>query len=444
MSTYHKIWRIAGPMMLANISVPLLGLVDTAILGHLASPRYLAAVAVGSSILTMLFWGLGFLRMGTTGASAQARGSGDSRLQSEVLVQSLTLALLLGCAVLLLAPLFLPAALALMNTPPDSLELALTYTTIRLFSAPAVLITYVAMGWLIGQQKIRPVLLVTVSTNTLNIILDYIFILGLDMNSRGAAIASLISELAGAGIALIALEPTLAARSRRELWFMLSRVRRYTRILSANGALFVRTALLLFAFAFFTAQGAKFGVTVLAANTILLNLMLFTSHGLDAFAHAAEALVGEAVGKRSRLEFREVCLASARCSAATGLLLCLILLAGESLILSLMTDIPAVGATARTYYYWLLAMPLVSVACYLLDGIFIGALQTRWMQYSMLACVCGVYLPIWLLTQSWSNHGLWLSFLLFNVARGATLGFAFLWLSRRRRWWSHTAELTTK
>ncbi|MFT5604101.1 MAG: MATE family multidrug resistance protein [Paracoccaceae bacterium] len=435
MNTHHKIWRIAAPMIVANISVPLLGLADTAILGHLASAQYLAAVAVGSSLLMMLYWSLGFLRMGTTGASAQALGSNSHLAQSEVLIQSSALALVLGLLVLLLSPLILPAALALMNTPGQSLELALTYTEIRLFSAPAVLLTYVASGWLIGQQRTRWVLIIAVSTNALNIALDYTLILGFGMNSRGAAIASLVSEYVGAGIALIAVAPALTSRSRRELRIMLSQLHSYTRILSANGALFVRTTLLLFAFAFFTAQGAKFGATVLAANTILLNLMLFTAHGLDAFAHAAEALVGEAVGQRDWTRFKAVCLASAQWSTLTGLLLCGTLLLGEGPILALMTNIPDVANAANTYYGWLLVMPLVSVACYLLDGIFIGALQTRAMQYSMVFSVALVYLPIWSLTHNQGNHGLWLAFALFNVSRGVSLGLVFIRLTRNRQWW---------
>lgn len=439
MSTYQQIGRIAAPMIVANISVPLLGLVDTAILGHLESADYLAAVAVGTSLLAILYWSLGFLRMGTTGASAQARGSASSTAQSEVLVQSAALAMALGLCVLLLAPLILPTALALMNTPAASLELALTYLEIRLFSAPAVLFTYVAVGWLIGQQRTRWVLIIVVSTNVLNIVLDYALILGLGMNSRGAAIASLISECLGAILALVAVAPALTARSRHELWSMLSKIHRYARIISTNGALFVRTALLLFAFAFFTAQSAKFGATVLAANTILLNLMLFTSHGLDAFAHAAEALIGEAVGQRDWRRFRAVCIACAHCTALTGLLLSAILFLAEANILSLMTNINEVATTAHHFYIWLLFLPLVSASCYLLDGIFIGALQTRWMQFSMIFCITCVYLPCWVLSQELGNHGLWLSFLLFNLARGASLGLIFIQLTRQRRWW-HPAK----
>ncbi len=439
MTTYQQIGRIAAPMIVANISVPLLGLVDTAILGHLESADYLAAVAVGTSLLAILYWSLGFLRMGTTGASAQARGSANSTAQSEVLVQSAALAMALGLCVLLLAPLILPTALTLMNTPAASRELALTYLEIRLFSAPAVLFTYVAVGWLIGQQRTRWVLVIVVSTNVLNIVLDYVLILGLGMNSRGAAIASLISECLGAILALVAVAPALTARSRHELWFMLSKPSRYTRIISTNSALFVRTALLLFAFTFFTAQSAKFGASVLAANTILLNLMLFASHGLDAFAHAAEALIGEAVGRRDWRRFRAVCIACAQCTALTGLLLSATLLVAESNILSLMTNINEVAITAQHFYIWLLFMPLVSASCYLLDGIFIGALQTRWMQFSMIFCITCVYLPCWMLSQELGNHGLWLSFLLFNLARGASLGLIFSQLTRQRRWW-HPAK----
>ncbi len=434
MSLHHKIWRIAGPLILSNLSVPLLGLVDTAILGHLESPTYLAAVAVGSSILAFFYWGFGFLRMGTTGASAQAWGAADRDSQVEVLLQSASLALGLGLAVLLIGPWLAPLAVSAMQTPPSARELAISYLDIRLLSAPAVLLTYVAVGWLIGQQRARWALVVMVATNGLNIVLDYLLIMGAGLNSDGAAYASVISEYCGAGIALWAVAPALRGLARPQLSHLLVSAN-YRQLLQTNSALFVRTAALLFAFAFFTAQSAGFGTSVLAANTILLNLLLFTSHGRDGFAHAAEALVGESAGRRRADEFAAVCKACGQWSLATGALLSLALLLAQTPSIALMTDLPEVRASAHEHFAWLVALPLISVASYLLDGIFIGALQTRWMQYTMLLCVLGVYLPVWQLSQGLGSHGLWLAFTRFNLARGLSRGLAFGHLQRRQRWW---------
>lgn len=437
MSLHHKIWRIAGPLILSNLSVPLLGLVDTAILGHLESPTYLAAVAVGSSILAFFYWGFGFLRMGTTGASAQAWGAADRESQVEVLLQSAALALTLGLAVLLIGPWLAPLAVSAMQTPNSAREFAVSYLDIRLLSAPAVLLTYVAVGWLIGQQRARWALVVMVVTNALNIVLDYLLIMGAGLNSDGAAYASVISEYCGAGIALWAVAPALRGLPRRQLGRMLASAN-YRQLLQTNSALFVRTAALLFAFAFFTAQSAGFGTSVLAANTILLNLLLFTSHGLDGFAHAAEALAGESAGRRRADEFTAVCKACGQWSLATGALLSLALLLAQTPIIALMTDLPEVRSSAHEHFGWLIALPLISVASYLLDGIFIGTLQTRWMQTTMLLCVLGIYLPVWQMSQGLGSHGLWLAFALFNLARGLSLGLVFLHLQRRQAWWPTT------
>ncbi|WP_372747305.1 MATE family efflux transporter [Litorivivens sp.] len=435
LNSHHKIWRIAAPMMLANISVPLLGLVDAAILGHLESPRYLAAVAVGTSILSILYWGFGFLRMGTTGASAQAWGASDATAQSRVFIQSATLALLLSALIMLLAPPLIPFAVAWLNAPPEAAPLSVGYLNIRLYSAPAVLLTYVAIGWLLGQQRARWALTITVLTNLLNIILDYWFILGLGLNTQGAALASVISEYGGALVALLAIAPSLRRHCARTLLTLAARLSDYPQLLQSSGALFVRTTALLLALAFFTAHSAEFGTTVLAANTLLINLMFFTAHALDGFAHAAEALTGEAVGKRDFPDFLRTCRRCAEWSVATAALLSLVLWLGKPLILAVLTDISEVSAIAASYYPWLIALPLLSAASYLFDGIFIGALQTRWMQHTMLVSIVGVYLPTWYLTQSWGNHGLWFAFCALNLARGLTLAAAFLMLCHHRRWW---------
>ncbi|MGB2253394.1 MAG: MATE family efflux transporter [Spongiibacter marinus] len=424
-----KIWSLAWPMILANLSVPLLGLVDTAVLGHLADSRHLSAVAIGASILSLCYWTFGFLRMGTTGASAQSLEHSDS-----LLIKAVLLGLALGSVVWLISPALRSPGLTLMNAEGHLRPLADSYLQIRLISAPAVLASYAITGWLLGQQQARWPLAIALFTNILNIFLDLLLIVGLNMASEGAAIASAISEYAGFTLGLYAVRQPLGSAIRRGLLNSLKRGMPMRRLLSANAQILVRTAALLFSFSFFTAQGAKHGEVILAANTILMQLALAAAYGMDGFAHAAEALAGRAYKQADRGAFLEVCKTCGRWSLYSALAASLILATGKPLILSLMTSIADVQATANHYYPWLIALPLLSVASYCYDGIFIGALRTGAMQYCMLFSVFVVYLPLWWACTSWGNHGLWLAFAAFNATRGLTLAACFFWLFSEKRW----------
>ena len=422
-------------MILANVSVPLLGLVDTAILGHLDSARYLAAVAIGSTLLSFLYWGFGFLRMGTTGASAQSRHRPPS--PEVVLLQAMLLALVIAIVIMLGARYLVPFATEWMNTPVQSRALAEQYLTIRLYSAPAVLVNYAIVGWLLGQQRARWPLIIALVTNGLNIGLDWLFILHWQGLTEGAARASVIAEYCGLLVGLFAVRHSLRQWPSQLPWWRDALIsRQYGRFIGANRHLFFRTLLLLGAFAFFTAQGARLGTEVLAANAILLQLVFFSAHGLDGFAHASEALSGDAVGARSYRYFYAVCKACALWTGLTALAISLFFWLAQTPVLFTMSDIDSVRQLAGDYYIWLILMPVVSAASYLLDGIFIGALHTRWMFHTMLVSVLAVFLPVWYLTLELGNHGLWLSFMAFNAARGITLTWVFQRLARRQGWWS--------
>ncbi len=422
-------------MILANVSVPLLGLVDTAILGHLDSARYLAAVAIGSTLLSFLYWGFGFLRMGTTGASAQSRHRPPS--PEVVLLQAMLLALVIAIVIMLGARYLVPFATEWMNTPVQSRALAEQYLTIRLYSAPAVLVNYAIVGWLLGQQRARWPLIIALVTNGLNIGLDWLFILHWQGLTEGAARASVIAEYCGLLVGLFAVRHSLRQWPSKLPWWRDALIsRQYGRFIGANRHLFFRTLLLLGAFAFFTAQGARLGTEVLAANAILLQLVFFSAHGLDGFAHASEALSGDAVGARSYRYFYAVCKACALWTGLTALAISLFFWLAQTPVLFTMSDIDSVRQLAGDYYIWLILMPVVSAASYLLDGIFIGALHTRWMFHTMLVSVLAVFLPVWYLTLELGNHGLWLSFMAFNAARGITLTWVFQRLARRQGWWS--------
>lgn len=417
--THHRIRALAWPMILANLSVPLLGVVDTAILGHLGDSRYLSAVAISSSLLAFLYWGFGFLRMGTTGASAQAQV--NTNASTGLLIKALALSTLIALSVFLAGHPLSDLGLSLMNADDTLQPIARSYLHIRLYSAPAVLGTYVVVGWLIGQQQTRWPLAIAVLTNILNIALDFVLVIKLNLHSDGAAIASVISEYCGLGVALWSVRAPIRqviSLGIRHAWSYGPSLKQ---LLSSNVQLFVRTAALLFSFAFFTAQSATIGQDQLAANAILLQLMMISAYGLDGFAHAAEALVGEAYSRKNRALLVSTCRACAKYCAVTAILVSAALFLLKSPVISLMTDLPAVRLLSSEYYTWLIWLPLLCAPSYLLDGIYIGALKTQTMQWSMLFCVGLIYLPLWAATQHWGNNGLWFAFSMFNLARGISL-----------------------
>ena len=428
---HRAVLALAGPMIISNLTVPLLGIVDTAVVGHMDSPVYLGAVAVGAMIFAFLFWGFGFLRMGTTGLTAQSLGEGDEDGLRAHLGRGVVLAVIIGlllCA--LQRPLF-AGALSLIDASDGVTAWSREYLSIRIWAAPFTLSTYVFVGWLLGMQNARGPMVVTVATNVANIVLDLVFVIGLGWGVPGVAWASLLAEVLGAGLAGALVYRHLRAlggawsiprlRNRREL----------RRMLSVNRDIMIRTLLLISAFAFFTRQGARFGDTILAANAVLLNFQDLMAYGLDGFAHAAEALVGRAVGegRRARLD-RAVRLCAQWSIGLSIAIAALFALLGPTLI-DLITDLPEVRLAARDYLPWVVVSPLISVWSFLLDGVFIGATRTREMRNIMVVAVALCYLPVWMIARPMGNHGLWLALLTFLAARGVGMALAY---RQRHRW----------
>jgi MATE family multidrug resistance protein len=433
-----KIWAIAWPAIVSNISIPLLGLVDAALLGHLDNPRHLAAVAVGGAILSFLYWGFSFLRMGTTGEVARAFGDDDGERALVALGRGALLALAIASVLVALQTPLIATGLALMAPAADIAGLAGEYGQLRLLSAPAVLLTYVIVGWFIGQQNTRWPMVLLIATNLLNMGLDALLIIGFDMASRGAALATVGAEYAGLAIAVLGLRraglPRLTATSRRAILDL----RQLRRALASHAELFLRTLTLLFAFAFFTAMGERLGASVVAANAIMMQFMLFSAFALDGFAYAAEGLAGEALGGGHAQRFHLVTRRCALWTTVSALLISLLILVGRPWLFPVLTSLPEVLDVMRAQGLWLVLLPLVSAPSYLLDGIFVGAGATRAMMVTMVFSAAVVYLPSWFLTQDLANHGLWLSFALFNASRGATLIACYASFTRRDRWlrWS--------
>jgi MATE family multidrug resistance protein len=433
--TLHQdIWSFTWPMVLTNLSIPLLGLVDTAILGHLDDARYLGAVAIGGSVISLFYWAFSFLRMGTTSLSAQAFGAGDNVGARHILLRAMVIGLIIGLAIMLLLPPFVPYIVNLVGHNLESMALANSYTSIRLYSAPAALITYAIVGWFLGQQKPKVPLIILVGTNFSNIALDWLFIIVLELNSDGAAMASVIAEYIGLGLGigcLLYFNPRIFSLCKDA---GLSKLAAYQQLINVNRHLFVRTVVLLLAFMFFTAQGAQQGDEVLAANAILMNLLLAVAFGLDGVAHAAEALIGKAVGGKKLDVFYATCQGCFQWSLVIACFITALFLIGETALQNLFTDITAVKNVVGQYYIWLVMLPLVSVWSYLLDGIFVGAGKSKAMRDSMLLASIFVYAPVWYFSQQFGNHGLWLAFVAWNLARSVSMGWLFFRFSRNREW----------
>jgi len=427
--------------MLSNISVPLLGLVDAAVLGHLPSPEYLGGVAIAATMFSMIFWAFGFLRMGTTGLVAQARGRNDLDALGKWLLQSVVFALVVGLVLILCSPLISRVALPFFDASQVVAGQADIYFQTRIFSAPAVLVNYALIGWLIGMHRPKGPLLILVLGNGVNIVLDLLFVLGLGWATRGAALATVIADYLALAMGGWLVYQTVRHEGVRLSRVMIRDIAALRRLIMLNRHLFVRTLCLLLVQAFFTAQGARLGDETLAANALLMNLMVLISNGLDGFAHAAEALTGEAIGKNDRGQFYQVVRVTGWCSLVCGVLFCLLLGWGGDTLLGWLTSIPAVAEQASIYLPWLVAMPLVAVWCFWLDGVFIGAVRTDMMQNTMLMATALVFLPVWLLFRELGNQGLWLAYTVFMAARGLGLIWVCRQFSKKDVWFAARHDL---
>jgi len=421
-------------MILSNISVPLLGMVDTGVTGHLDSPAYLGAVAIGSTIFGFLYTGMNFLRMGTTGIAAQRYGANDNDGLRVSLGQAVIVALLIAVALLALQVPIGRVGMSLIGPESDVESFALLYFSIRIWSAPGTFVNYAIIGWFLGLQNARVPLFIFLTINVTNIILDLLFVVVFGMTVDGVAFASVIAEYAGLLVGVFFVLRALRAHAGHWSLARLINVRAYTAFFAVNLHLFARTMALMFTFGFVTAQGARFGGVVLAANAVLMNLQFLTAFALDGavlmnlqfltafaldgFAHAAEALVGKAVGANSRDAFVQSVRLTLKWSLVFALVFFFIYLLIGPLLIRMLTDLPQVRETAMRYLPWLIASPLISVWAFLYDGVYVGATRAREMRNIMYFSTLGVFLPAWFLTQGLGNHGLWFAFMLFMASRG--------------------------
>ncbi|MBO21295.1 MAG: MATE family efflux transporter [Rhodospirillaceae bacterium] len=418
---YGRIWQLSWPTILSNLTVPMLGAVDTAVMGHLPDPTYVGGVAVGSMIFAFLYWGFGFLRMGTTGFVAQAHGRDDGIEIRAVLARALLIGLAAALVLVVAQHPLRAGALAIVEGAADVERLAEIYFDTRIWGAPATLANYAILGWMLGMQFARAALLIQIVINGLNAALDIWFVVELGWGIEGVALATALAQYTGVALGLL----LIAMRLRRieGAWQCASifDLAALGSLLRVSRDIFIRTLTMIFAWSLLTWSGARLGTNVLAANALLMNFQSFLSHGLDGFAHATSALVGEAVGARNRRLLRSVVAAATLMASCVAVGYSLVYsLFGPSL-LGLLTDIPTLLNFAGEFLPWMALSPLVSVWSYQLDGIFIGATRSAEMRNAMVVSVALYTVAIFTLPSFLGNHGLWASVMLFMLFRAVTL-----------------------
>jgi len=424
-STHRQIWAMAGPIILANISVPLLGAVDTAVVGHLPEPYYIGAVGIGAMLFNFIYHLFNCLRMGTTGPTAQARGAGDHVEVRAMIARALLLAGAIGAVLVALQWPTIAIALWVIEASAEVERYARDYFLIRVWALPAVLGTYAVIGWFYGLRDVRLPLAMQILTNALNIGLDFLFVFGFGWGVAGVAAASVIAEYAGLLFGLVCMRRTLrclpgaGGRAR-----VLDRAR-LLRMVSINSDIVLRTLFIVSVLAFFMAKSAELGDVTLAANQVLQNFLVFTSYGLDAFAHAAEAILGEAVGRGDRAAFRRDMRVVFLWSGIVGALNVAVYgLAGHGII-DLLTGIPEVRAAAAAYLYWPVLMPLISVWAFTYDGVYLAATSTRAMRNTVMLSFAVFLVALYALMPLLGNHGLWIAVAAFLGCRGLLLHLVF-------------------
>ncbi|MCM2680909.1 MATE family efflux transporter [Echinimonas agarilytica] len=424
---HRQIGSIAIPMVLANLTVPLLGLVDTAVIGHLDSVVYLGGVAVGSMVVTLIYWLAGFLRMSTTGSTAQALGRNDAVGQSQILLQGLGIAFSLGLMLVVFWQPIWWLARELMQASVEVAEQAKVYFSIRIFGAPAALANLVFIGWLIGRQKSQAVMRLVILTNVVNITLDVVFVVFLGFGVAGAASATVCADLFAmlfAGRLCFKQLPDI--KQQIPFYRQWGAWQNIKPLLSMNRDILMRSLALQMCLAFMTAQAARLGDVTVAANAVLMNFLMLISYGLDGVAYSAEAMVGQSVGERNQQRLKTSIAANAFWSLALAIIFAFGFAFGGAPLINLLTNLPDVQHVASEYLIYMIIMPLAGVGCFLLDGIFVGLTATKTMRNTMVLSSVGVFFPVWWATQSLGNHALWIAFLSFLAARSLTLGFCLI------------------
>ncbi|MDO8882582.1 MATE family efflux transporter, partial [Pseudotabrizicola sp.] len=416
--TNARVWAISWPFILSNVTVPILGAVDTAVVGQLGAAAPIGAVGLGAVVLASFYWIFSFLRMGTAGLAAQAHGAGDRAERDATLYRALVIAACAGALIVALQSVVIWASFEVAPASPEVEALARQYLRIRMWGAPATIALYAVNGWLIALERARAVLVLQLWINGINAILDIWFVLGLGWSVEGVAVASLIAEWTGLGLGLWLCRDAFG-RAFGPAFARLQDAAALRRMVFVNSAIMLRTVLLQGAFTAFVFLSAGLGDVRLAANQVLLQFLAITAYALDGFATTAETLVGQAVGARKGRDIDHAADLSMRWGLGGSLVMAALFWFAGPAIIDLMTTAPDVRAEARLYLPWIVAAPLIGVASWIYDGIFIGATLTRAMLKVVALSVALYVVLIAALIEPYGNHGLWAALMGMNAARGA-------------------------
>lgn len=419
----RRILRLAVPSIVSNITVPLLGLVDVSIVGHLGETAYIGAIAVGGLLFNILYWNFGFLRMGTSGLTSQAYGRKDEAAEMRVLLQALCVGVFSALVILLLQYPVERLAFYLLEAGAEVERYAVSYFRVCVWGAPAVLAMYGFKGWFIGMQNSRFPMYIAIAVNVINILCSLCFVFGLGMKVEGVALGTVVAEWSGLAIAVVLWLKRYGHLRVRIAFRDSLRVTAMRRFFAVNRDIFLRTLCLIAVTTFFTSAGARQGEVVLAVNTLLMQLFTLFSYIMDGFAYAAEALAGRYVGARNLGELKHAVRNLFGWGVALALLFTLLYGIGGRDFLGLLTDDGRVIEAAGDYFYWVLAVPLVGFGAFLWDGILIGATATRQMFWAILIAAGAFFGICWAGAGATDNHVLWLAFLVYLLLRGVMMTF---------------------
>jgi MATE family multidrug resistance protein len=422
--THREILTIAIPVMISNVSTPLIGIVDTGVVGQIPNPAYIGAVAVGSLVFSFVFWAFGFLRMGTTGLTAQALGARDSDEMTACLGRALLVAALAGAALISLQWPIRSVAFGLLSGSEEVETLARAYFDIRVWAAPATFANYALLGWFIGLGRTDIGLVLQLVLNLSNMMLDALFVLGFGWDVRGVALGTLLAECLAAAIGLLIATRYLRSIGGRWSWEHLFDSARLRRTIAVNGDIMLRSLALVSVFVWFMSEGAKQGNVILAANAVLMHFISVGAFFLDGLAFSAEALVGRALGAAQRAGLKAAAGMTTIWAAGVAVALSISFATFGAGAIDVLTVDSAAREAARTFLPWAAGAPLLGVWAFQLDGIFIGATRTVDMRNAMLLSLA-IFFAAWWALLPYGNHGLWAALYVHYLARVATLGFYY-------------------
>ena len=427
--THKRILAISIPIILSNVTIPLLGVVDTAVIGQLGKVAPIGAVGIGALIISAIYWIFGFLRMGTTGLTAQAVGKKDNQEIIALLSRTLLIGITAGLVLILINDFIFWGSFKVSPASEEVENLAYSYMKIRIYSAPAAISIFGILGWLIAQERTRMVLLLQLWMNGSNILLDFLFVIGFNWGVEGVALATVIAEVSSFFLGIFICRSAFIGSAWRSFHLVLNKAK-ISKMAVVNFDILIRSMFLQAAFILFMFLSSDINDEILAINQILLQFLSISAYALDGFAFSAEALIGQAFGAKSVKSLRKVSIFATFWAFLAAIVLTLCFYFGSDFLIVLMTSSEELRENAQVYVYWVIVAPILAAPAFILDGIFIGVTRTKDMRNCMIISF-GIYcLVVWLLYEPFGNQGLWAALMVMFIVRAVTLFFQYFSIER--------------